>query len=360
VPGFAVRTIPLAETRVLRQAVLRPHQTVEDVAAHEVPGAVAVGAFDGDELVAVGLVGPDGGPGAWRVRGMATAPAARRRGAGAAVLDGLVRHALEAGATRVWCNARTPARSLYERAGFAVVSDEFELPDIGPHLVMELRAFRGFGAVAFEWFEGLERDNSKEYFTATRERYETDVRGAFEAMLRELGESLGGEPRVFRQHRDLRFSRDRTPYKTRTYGVLAGVPGAAAGLYAELSGRGLYAGTGYHGLARDQLARFRAAVADDAAGADLERRVAAARQAGLEVVGETLRTAPRGFGRDHPRIALLRHGALVAGRRLPGAGGIGREAALEHVAGTWRAAAPLTAWLDEHVGPSAEPGGRRG
>lgn len=137
-PGLAVRPVPLPATRALRQAVLRPHQSVDELAAHEPHGAVAFGAFDGDELVAVGLVGPDGGPGAWRVRGMATAPSARSRGAGTAVLGALVRHALDQGATRVWCNARTPARSLYERAGFEVVSDVFELPEIGPHVVMEL------------------------------------------------------------------------------------------------------------------------------------------------------------------------------------------------------------------------------
>jgi ribosomal protein S18 acetylase RimI-like enzyme len=82
-------------------------------------------------------VGPDGGPGSWRVRGMATAPHARGKGAGAAVLDALVGHAIAQGATRVWCNARTPARSLYEREGFRVVSEEFEIPEIGPHLAME-------------------------------------------------------------------------------------------------------------------------------------------------------------------------------------------------------------------------------
>jgi ribosomal protein S18 acetylase RimI-like enzyme len=68
---------------------------------------------------------------------MATAPSARRSGAGSAVLDALVAYAIARGASRVWCNARTPARSLYERAGFCVVSEEFELPDIGPHFVME-------------------------------------------------------------------------------------------------------------------------------------------------------------------------------------------------------------------------------
>lgn len=132
-----VQRVSLEQTRGLRQAILRPHETVAELAAEEPAGAVAVGAFDHGELVAVGLIMPDGGPGGWRVRGMATAPHARGVGFGAAVLDALVAHALERGASRIWCNARTPARSLYERAGFRVVSDEFELPRIGPHFVME-------------------------------------------------------------------------------------------------------------------------------------------------------------------------------------------------------------------------------
>lgn len=133
-----MRTVSLAETRPLRREVLRPYMTAEDLAAHEPAGAVAFGAVDGDELVAVGLIGPEGEPGDWRVRGMATRDGVRGRGAGTAVLRALVEHAAERGATRVWCNARTPARSLYERAGFVVASDEFEPPDIGPHFRMEL------------------------------------------------------------------------------------------------------------------------------------------------------------------------------------------------------------------------------
>jgi uncharacterized protein (TIGR02453 family) len=216
-------------------------------------------------------------------------------------------------------------------------------------------AFAGFGPGVFEWFAGLERDNSRAYFTATRDRYETEVRGALDAMLSELREEFGGEVRVFRQQRDVRFSPDKSPYKTRTYGVLQGCPGAAAGYYAQISSRGLYAGTGYHQLARDQLDRFRDAVADDRAGPMLARAVAAAEDAGLEIAGETLRTAPRGYPRDHPRIELLRRKALIGGAALARAGGIDREAALAHVAGAWRAAAPLNAWLDEHVGPSMMP-----
>jgi uncharacterized protein (TIGR02453 family) len=221
-------------------------------------------------------------------------------------------------------------------------------------------AFRGFAPEVFEWFAGLERDNSKAYFTATRDRYETEVRRGLTAMLGELGETFGGEVKVFRQQRDLRFAPDKSsPYKTRTYGLLYDVPGAGAGLYAQLSSQGLYAGTGYHQLARDQLERFRAAVSNDRTGPRLAEATAAAQAVGLDVVGESLRTAPRGYPRDHPRIELLRHKSLVAGRAVPGTRGIGRDEALEHVATTWRAADPLNAWLDEHVGPTTlAPRGR--
>ncbi len=140
VPQLDLRSVPLGQTRSLRRDVLRPYMTVEELALHEPPDAVAFGAFDGDELVAVGLVGPEGEPGDWRVRGMATKPEARGRGAGTSVLDALVRHATAHGATRLWCNARTPALSLYMRAGFETTSEEFQTPRIGPHYRMELRA----------------------------------------------------------------------------------------------------------------------------------------------------------------------------------------------------------------------------
>jgi GNAT superfamily N-acetyltransferase len=132
-----VHEVSIEQTRALRQAILRPHETLEQLAADEPSDVFAVGAFADGQLVAVGLIAPDGESGAWRVRGMASAPHARGVGAGTEVLGALIRHALEHGASRVWCNARTPARSLYERAGFRVISEEFELPQIGPHFVME-------------------------------------------------------------------------------------------------------------------------------------------------------------------------------------------------------------------------------
>jgi GNAT superfamily N-acetyltransferase len=138
-----ITPISVADTRPLRHAVLRPHESLEYLAGHELPDAFAVGAFDDeDRLVGVGFISPDGDPGEWRVRGMATEPALRGRGAGTGVLTALVDHARARGASRVWCNARVAARAFYERAGFQVVSAEFEVPEIGPHYVMEIRLRR--------------------------------------------------------------------------------------------------------------------------------------------------------------------------------------------------------------------------
>jgi uncharacterized protein (TIGR02453 family) len=216
-------------------------------------------------------------------------------------------------------------------------------------------AFAGFTPEAFRWFAGLEADNSRTWFAAHRDTYEHAVRGALEAMLEELAGELGGRVKLFRQHRDVRFSADKAPYKTRTYGVIADRPESRGALYAQLSAGRLFAGGGYHALAADQLARMREAIVDDAAGPALEAAVEHAHAAGVQTFGEALKTAPRGYPRDHPRVHLLRHRALFAGRRLDAAAaGISRNDALAHARATWAACGPLNAWLDEHVGPSAE------
>jgi uncharacterized protein (TIGR02453 family) len=219
-------------------------------------------------------------------------------------------------------------------------------------------AFDGFPGATFAWFAGLQDDNSKAWFAAHRDTYEDVVRGALEAMLDQLAGELGGSVKLFRQHRDTRFSNDKSPYKTTTYGVIGERPGSRAPLYAQLSEQGLFAGTGYYVLAADQLARFRDAIAEDGGAADdLERAIAGVHAAEIETYGEALKTAPRGYSRDHPRAALLRHKSLIAGRRLAAspARGIGAAAALEHARATWAACAPLNAWLDAHVGASTLP-----
>ena len=215
--------------------------------------------------------------------------------------------------------------------------------------------FEGFGPEVQEWFRGLAADNSREYFSARRDFFEAAIRDQMSALLGELSRTFGGEVKLFRQNRDIRFSPDKSPYKTNTYGLLLGSGAALHGLYASISADGLVAGSGYHVMARDQLERYRERVADDRHGPELAKLVARAGKQGLELWGETLATAPRGYPIEHPRIELLRRKSLTLGARREFAGGISRTDGLRFVTRTWRTAAPVTAWLDEHVGVSQLP-----
>jgi len=139
-----VQAVPEEVTLPLRQAVLRPHMTIDELARAGHAGADALwcAAYDdAGEVVGTGAVSrgsPPWAPGepAWRVRAMAVAPDLRGRGIGSAVLDALLDHVRRHGGGLTWCNARTPARGLYARAGFVAVGDEFEIEHIGPHVAM--------------------------------------------------------------------------------------------------------------------------------------------------------------------------------------------------------------------------------
>jgi uncharacterized protein (TIGR02453 family) len=211
--------------------------------------------------------------------------------------------------------------------------------------------FAGFKREAFAWFEELEANNNRAWFAEHRATYEHAVRDPLDELLELFADEIGGRVKLFRQHRDVRFSRDKSPYKTRTYGIVRERPQSLAPLYISLSAEGMFVGTGYYQLEPAQLSRFRDAVADAKAGPKLERAVDAAHAGGVETFGEALKTAPRGYPKDHPRIALLRHRSLFAGRRLgPKARGITRQAAINHARATFDACGPMNAWLDAYVG----------
>jgi uncharacterized protein (TIGR02453 family) len=216
--------------------------------------------------------------------------------------------------------------------------------------------FTGFSRAVFDWFKGLEADNSKAYFERTRALWQSAVRGQLEALLEELADDLGGRVKMFRPNRDIRFSADKSPYKTATYGLIVDRPESHAGLYAQLTSAALFAGSGYHTFARDQLERYREKAAGRA-GAKLATTLSELQDEGFQVIGEELKTVPRGYDRDHRHAAVLRRKAVAAGRRIApkGRGGIGRERAVEHVRGTWRRLEPMNRWLDRNVGPSDEP-----
>lgn len=213
--------------------------------------------------------------------------------------------------------------------------------------------FEGWPAQAIAWFEGLEQDNSRAYFSATKQVYEQAVKAPLMALLAEVADEFG-QAYVFRPHRDVRFSADKSPYKTQASAVIGDAH------YVEVSMDGLLAASGYHHMARDQLLRFRQAIDEERSGKELIAILDDLRGADLALHGESLKTAPRGFSRDHPRIALLRHKGITAMADLPPGRILASRRALKHVVTTWRAAAPLTDWLTTHVGPSTEPPDRPG
>lgn len=210
-------------------------------------------------------------------------------------------------------------------------------------------AFDGFPERALAFYEGLEADNSKAYWTDHREVFDGCIAAPLRELLTELGPEFG-EAKIFRPYRDVRFSKDKTPYKTAAAAVVYDDGGAA--LYLQLSSAGLYVGGGYHQTATDQVARLRVAVADDASGAKVENVLAGLTREGWTTGGETLKRVPKAYPADHKRADLLRHKSLSAGKDLGAHEWLHEPAARHEVAEAWRELASLNAWLARHVGPT--------
>jgi len=211
--------------------------------------------------------------------------------------------------------------------------------------------FAGFPPEALSFYAGLAADNSKRYFDAHREIYESAVREPLELLVAELHGEFG-TGKVFRPHRDVRFSKDKSPYKLGAAAVLARDGARCTASYVELSAAGLRVGGGSWELDRGQLERARRAIDDERSGAELARLAAPDGLGGLALHEPELKTAPRGFPRDHPRIDLLRRKRFAALRLHAPAPWLHTRAALDRVAEDWRALAPLLAWLERHVGPA--------
>jgi uncharacterized protein (TIGR02453 family) len=206
-------------------------------------------------------------------------------------------------------------------------------------------AFGGWPEEALDFYEGLEADNSKTYWTMQKAVYEDKVLRPMTELLAELGPEFG-ETKIFRPYRDVRFSKDKSPYKTNIGAMLGGG-------YLQLSAKGLAAGDGMYVMAADQLERYRQAVAGDVTGTELERVIAGVEKHGIGVHGrDALKKAPRGYPIDHPRVELLRYKGLVAWQEWPVESWLETAAAKDRVAGFLRAARPLAIWLEDHVGPS--------
>jgi uncharacterized protein (TIGR02453 family) len=205
-------------------------------------------------------------------------------------------------------------------------------------------SFTGFPTAALDFYEDLEADNSKSFWTAHKHVYDECVRAPFEALAQELEKEFG-PAKLFRPYRDVRFSKDKTPYKTHQ-----GAWFAEAATYVQVSAAGLFLAGGYWDTSSAQVERLRRAVADDVAGAALQRALNAITRKGFTIGGEQLTRVPAGYAKDHPRAELLRYKSLTAHRELGCPDWLATPRAKSEIAKQWRVLAPLTTWLDTHVG----------
>lgn len=227
-------------------------------------------------------------------------------------------------------------------------------------------SFSGFGPGLYEFFEGLAANNDRAWYAEHKSEYESQVRAPLEALFDDLEPEFGAA-RLFRIHRDVRFSRDKTPYKTSQAGLID--TGTGSTRYLQVDAVGVMIGVGAPHFDRDQLARYRQAVGGDA-GEELAALVAGLRRRhydvgtlgpdGITPVGE-LKRVPTGFPPDHPRADLLRYKSLIAAVSFERPGWLETSKAVAEVAKRWRVMQPLADWLDRAVGPPTprEAGSRR-
>lgn len=204
--------------------------------------------------------------------------------------------------------------------------------------------FCGIPLAALDFYEDLEADNTKSFWTAHKNIYDESVKGPLEALAVEL-EKQFGPAKIFRPYRDVRFAKDKTPYKTHQ-----GVWFGESSRYLQVSAAGLLLAGGYYGTSSAQVERLRRGVADDVAGPALERAVAGLQRKGFEIRGEQITRVPSGYPKDHPRAERLRFKSLAAARELGAPEWLTSPKARTEISRVWRALDPLVTWLDTHVG----------
>jgi uncharacterized protein (TIGR02453 family) len=206
-------------------------------------------------------------------------------------------------------------------------------------------AFTGFPERALDFYEGLEADNSKAYWTDNKAVYDECVAAPLKELLTEL-EPVFGAAKVFRPYRDVRFSKDKTPYKTRQYAV---VHLGDQGLYVGIDARGLHLGGGMFHTTSEQVTRLRSAIADERQGAELVTLLAGLRKKGFEVGGDQLKRVPKPWDSEHPRAELLRHKSLISWIDHEPKAWLHTAKAKTEVVKAWTALQPLNAWLAAHT-----------
>lgn len=208
--------------------------------------------------------------------------------------------------------------------------------------------FTGFPAEAFEFYDALAADPTRSWWEEHKHVYQATVRGPLAALGDELADEFG-EPHLYRPYRDVRFSRDKTPYKDHQ-GMFVELRNGL-GWYLQVSAAGLMIAGGWYTSTSEQVARYRSTVGQDAGARMLTALIDGLHQTELQVDGTRLKSRPRGIAADHPHVDLLRYRTLYVHRQWSPATWMGTRAPVTRVAEQWRTMRPLLEWLAEVVGP---------
>ncbi|WP_446666980.1 DUF2461 domain-containing protein [Flexivirga sp. B27] len=206
-------------------------------------------------------------------------------------------------------------------------------------------AFTGIPEAAFDFYDDLEIDNSKTFWTAHKQTYDEAVRAPMEALAEALEDDFG-PAKLFRPNRDLRFAADKSPYKTHQ-GLFIAV-GTATGWYLEVSAAGVRAAAGCYHADSAALKAIRTGI-DSPAGAQLQKEIDQLVARGWELGGDELKTVPRGYSKDHPRIGLLRKRSLVVTQPYNFAEFVRTPQLLDRVRSDWERARPLIDWIVQRL-----------
>jgi uncharacterized protein (TIGR02453 family) len=213
--------------------------------------------------------------------------------------------------------------------------------------------FRGVPKDALDFFEELAVNNTKGFWQEHKPRYDA-IKDSMVA-LGDATDPMFHPLKVFRPNRDVRFAADKSPYKTNI--GMSGETEGGSMVYVHLDAAGMFAASGMYMLAKDQLHRFRASIDHDVYGRELITIIVALTKAGIDVQhgGEApLKTKPKGFDADHPRIDLLCWKGIIATRTFGAPAWIHTKRLAKEVESVWKGSQPLVDWLDLHVGPSQE------
>ncbi|MBF6466601.1 DUF2461 domain-containing protein [Nocardia beijingensis] len=210
-----------------------------------------------------------------------------------------------------------------------------------------MTGFAGFPLAGLDFYEDLEADNSKAFWTAHKKIYDESVLAPMKSLVAELEPDFGAA-KIFRPYRDVRFAKDKSPYKTAQGAVVRA--GAGVGWYVQINAAGLYVGGGFYQGSPDQLTQLRATIDDEVRGPELAAILAELADAGFTIGGEKLKTKPKGYDADHPRIDLLRHKSITCGREFGAPAWLDTPRTAKEVRAAWETMRPLVEWLAAVVG----------